>query len=112
MVTPISPVASPQAAAAPEQVITVTPEQFASDFAANDVRAKDFYTGKRVRVTAQVMGVVDQSNGGASVAFRVNDNSFMPTDLQFNYPREFRSAIAGLSRGQTVTCEGYWKDSV
>lgn len=111
VVSPISPVASSQTSPQQVQSVTVTPEQFASDFAANDVRAKDFYNGKKVVMTAQVLAVVDQSDGGASVAFQVNDNTYLPKTLQFNYPRDFRSAIAGLSRGQTVTCEGFWKDS-
>jgi hypothetical protein len=111
VVSPISPVASTQTSSQQVQSVTVSPEQFASDFAANDVRAKDFYIGKKIIMTAQVLAVVDQSDGGASVAFQVNDNTYLPKTLQFNYPRDFRSAIAGLSRGQTVTCEGFWKDS-
>ena len=108
-VTPSSPTAS----SGPEQTVVVTPEQWVSDFSVNDVRAKDFYAGKRVKMTGKVMDIVDQSNGRASVAFSMqSENSFLPKVFMFTYTKEFRSKIANLNDGMTVTCEGRWVESL
>jgi len=100
------PASQQQAKQAPpaEQVVTVSPEQIAKDYKANEVAADNKYKGKLVQVSGEVDKIGKDITDTMYVVIKGDSSNF--TDVQCFFNKDKADQLAQLQKGQSLTIKG------
>ena len=92
--------------------VSITPIELVRFFSENEVKAKDWASGKEIQITAPVYSVGNNMFGGdrVCVQFEAKTGDFLNPKVQFWYSGSFRSEVGNLKAGQIVTCVGTFKE--